>query len=124
MASDLFNFSFPSGHTTAAFVVAGVYALVLQRDRLTALLFSLALLAVFSRIAVGAHWPMDVFAGAGSGVVFGVGGLEIGGTLAWEPFTVAGNKHWRCSSCCWRFAVLVEYRLPASLLVTDELLPA
>lgn len=64
---DLQNFSFPSGHTTAAFVLAGVYALVLQRNRLTALLFVVALLAGFSRIAVGAHWPMDVLAGGAFG---------------------------------------------------------
>lgn len=79
---DLQNFSFPSGHTTAAFVVAGVYALVLQRDRLTAILFSLALLTGVSRIAVGAHWPMDVFAGAG-----------LGWFSAWAGWKLAASWH-------------------------------
>ncbi len=82
IGTDLFNFSFPSGHTTAAFVVAGVYALVLQRNRLTAAFFALALLAGFSRIGVGAHWPMDVFAGA-----------AIGWFSAWVGWTVA--QHWQ-----------------------------
>ncbi|QTR45722.1 phosphatase PAP2 family protein [Thiothrix litoralis] len=83
IGSDLFNFSFPSGHTTAAFVVAGVYALVLQRDRVTAALFCVALLAGFSRIAVGAHWPMDVCAGA-----------ALGWFSAWAGWKLAAGWHW------------------------------
>jgi membrane-associated phospholipid phosphatase len=96
IGTDLFNFSFPSGHTTAAFVVAGVYALVLQRNRLTAALFVLALLAGFSRIGVGAHWPMDVFAGA-----------AIGWFAAWVGWAVAQQWQWQHSrSGQFTFALL------------------
>jgi membrane-associated phospholipid phosphatase len=80
---DLHNFSFPSGHTTAAFVLAGVYALVLQRDRLTAVLFCAALMVGLSRIAVGAHWPLDVLSGA-----------AIGWSCAWAGWKLAGHWHW------------------------------
>lgn len=80
---DLHNFSFPSGHTTAAFVLAGVYALVLQRDRLTALLFCVALLVGLSRIAVGAHWPLDALSGA-----------TLGWCSAWMGWKLASNWQW------------------------------
>ena len=53
---------FPSDHATGAFAIA--FALVL-RDRLVggiALVFALVL--SFGRVALGAHYPSDVFAGA------------------------------------------------------------
>ena len=53
---------FPSDHATGAFAIA--FALVL-RDRLIggiALVF--ALILSFGRVALGAHYPSDVFAGA------------------------------------------------------------
>ena len=74
--------SFPSGHTTAIFLLAGVYALVLQRERITGLMFCLALLVGFSRVAVGAHWPVDIFAGA-----------AIGWGSAWAGWKLA--QHWQ-----------------------------
>ena len=64
---DLYQYTFPSGHTTAAFVLAGVVTLVIRSHRLSAGLFCLALLVGVSRIAVGAHWPMDIAAGAALG---------------------------------------------------------
>ncbi|WGZ95237.1 MAG: phosphatase PAP2 family protein [Candidatus Thiothrix putei] len=93
---DLQNFSFPSGHTTAAFVLAGVYALILQRERLTAVLFCLALLVGFSRIAVGAHWPMDVLAGA-----------AFGWFSAWAGWRLALYWRWSQSSLGQRTLALL-----------------
>lgn len=88
---ELQNFSFPSGHTAAAFVVAGVYALVLQRERLTALLYSAALLVGCSRIAVGAHWPMDVAAGAACGWFSAWAGWKLASRWGW-PTTSGGQQ--------------------------------
>lgn len=88
---DLQNFSFPSGHTTAAFVVAGVYALVLQRERLTALLFGIALLVGCSRVAVGAHWPMDIFAGAAFGWFSAWVGWKLAASWRWSS-TLDGQR--------------------------------
>lgn len=62
--------SFPSGHTVTAFVVAGVVtfcATTAQRRWLGAVALALAALVAFSRVAVGAHWPLDLFAGAAGG---------------------------------------------------------
>lgn len=69
--------SFPSGHTTTAFVVASVLAHGLQsRGAATAILL-LALAVGLSRVAVGAHWPMDVAGGLVCGWVSGVIGLAL-----------------------------------------------
>lgn len=66
--------SFPSGHSTTIFTVAGILSLYLGRGALTWLLAAVALLIAISRIAVGVHWPLDVLGGAFGGwfsAVFG-----------------------------------------------------
>ena len=58
------NYSFPSGHTTAAFCMFSLLAFSVSRK---ALHFALALLAVsvaISRMYLGQHYLMDVVAGA------------------------------------------------------------
>ena len=59
-------FSFPSGHTAAAFGIA--VALAGEGDWLGALVLSLAGGIAVSRVYLGAHYPLDV----GAGVVVGV----------------------------------------------------
>ena len=60
--------SFPSGH---AFTALGTWTLVIlalsPRWLMPLLIF--ALLAAASRIAVGAHWPLDVLVGAACGIL-------------------------------------------------------
>ncbi len=56
--------SFPSGHTAAAFTVAAVVVLSISQTPIKIVVIICAVMVGLSRIAVGAHWPMDVFAGA------------------------------------------------------------
>ena len=65
--------AFPSGHTTAAFAAATVFAQE-YRDRLwvSILSYSAASLIGLSRITENAHWASDVFAGAALGYVTGL----------------------------------------------------
>lgn len=113
------NASFPSGHTITAFAAAiavvAVFA-VSKRAGITRpgwLAFSLVVLPILglaaliglSRVAVGAHWPVDVLAGAACGWLAGLSG-------AW--FTGRYPKIWQTAISQFVFGQL--------LLVTGLLL--
>ncbi|MCW3124164.1 MAG: phosphatase family protein [Flavipsychrobacter sp.] len=64
--------SFPSGHTTAAFSVATVFAQEFRdRPAIPIIAYAAATLVGISRITENAHWATDVFAGAALGYVTG-----------------------------------------------------
>jgi undecaprenyl-diphosphatase len=68
----LFDCSFPSGHTTAGYALATMFAL--DFPFLSFPLLTLATLVGFSRTYLGFHYPLDVFMGAvvGGGTAFTV----------------------------------------------------
>jgi membrane-associated phospholipid phosphatase len=72
----LVSHAFPSGHTITAFAVAGAVCGVGvgMHPSLRMLVLVLAAAVGFSRIAVGAHWPMDVLMGAAGGWLSGMWG--------------------------------------------------
>lgn len=74
--------SFPSGHTTTAFVLAGVICNLRVHPLLSWIALLLATLAGISRAAVGAHWPMDIFAGALGGWLTAIIGVYLFQQLA------------------------------------------
>ncbi len=61
------GWSFPSGHTAAAF--SGAWVLSTVWPKKAPFFFGLASLVGFSRIYVGAHYPGDVFSGATLGML-------------------------------------------------------
>jgi undecaprenyl-diphosphatase len=76
LGKQLWYRSFPSGDTQTAFTVATYLSFLLPRW--TPLFFSLAVGVGLSRIYMGAHFPLDVIAGAVIGAAFGVGGWWMG----------------------------------------------
>jgi len=63
------SYSFPSGHTTAAFATATSISLIYPKWYVIAPAFTWACLSGYSRMHLGVHYPSDVLAG----IVIGVG---------------------------------------------------
>ena len=63
--------AFPSKHAAVAFVVA--FSIFLARRKLGAVLLVVASFIALSRVVVGVHYPLDVFAGALIGI--GIAGI-------------------------------------------------
>jgi len=70
--------SFPSGHTTTIFVLAGLLAMQQLSAKLKSLMLALAVVVGLSRIACGVHWPMDVLGGMFGGWLSAVAGVTLG----------------------------------------------
>ncbi len=126
--------SFPSGHTVSAFSFVVAWAALLGWR--AAPLVLVAVLAGFSRVAVGAHWPVDVLAGAMVGLLGGWLGLRLsryfrwglGVRAHWFLITVSaiavatlpfdgqgypGSLPWRIAACLWGLGgFVVVYLLP------------
>ena len=123
VGSILRGHSFPSGHTITAFAIAGVvWACVWMAHRkyflqlgvetdqdnnanfsglqwmALAFVFLIAVLVGISRIAVGAHWPFDVIAGACVGWLAGLNGAYIAHRWqsAWQTTRSIWLLHFLC----------------------------
>ncbi len=74
--------SFPSGHSFTALSCWTLVMLAISPRWLLPLL-AFALLAAFSRIAVGAHWPLDVLVGSAGGII-----------IAWLSVWICQHFEW------------------------------
>lgn len=61
--------SFPSGHTTDAFVIATAMSIAFPTLAVSIPFFIWAVLIAYSRMALGVHYPVDVFVGILIGLV-------------------------------------------------------
>jgi membrane-associated phospholipid phosphatase len=94
------KYSFPSGHTTTAFAMAGFIMLTFQSSAVRWGVFLLAVIAGVSRISVGAHWPEDILAGAALGMIL----AYLGSLLSLRPFALWGSY---CAAAFLALAALI-----------------
>lgn len=69
--------SFPSGHSATAGVIATFFLVVAKNTRQRLFITTVLLLIMFSRVMVGAHWPIDVFVGGAIGLLCGLGSYMV-----------------------------------------------
>lgn len=70
--------SLPSGHTISVFSIITVLLLSKKHNvRYWIIGLFIALILSLSRIAVGAHWPLDIVAGGALGYLAGFGGVAL-----------------------------------------------
>ena len=71
------NNSFPSGHTTTIFLLAGWFAMAVLSGWARVSIVAIALLVGLSRIACGVHWPLDVLGGIAGGWLCALAGISL-----------------------------------------------
>jgi len=94
--------SFPSGHATTAFALAGVCVLGLQLRAASAVPLALAVLIAISRSVVGVHWPLDLLGGACGGWLAAALGIKLADAL---PFGLRPSVQWLIALACTASAV-------------------
>ncbi|HEY1328222.1 MAG TPA: phosphatase PAP2 family protein [Casimicrobiaceae bacterium] len=75
--------SFPSGHSLAAGILAGIVFLAYRSPVLRTVAMLAALLVAVSRAVVGVHWPLDIAVGLGLGWI-----------CAWIGWQLVGDAQW------------------------------
>lgn len=74
----MWEFSFPSGHSTFAFFIAYFLSNRYQLSpKIKAILYLLAFMVALSRVYLGMHYVIDVVAGACLGLFFGEVGMKL-----------------------------------------------
>ena len=84
------DFSFPSGHATGAFAVFSAWCFKEKKHYIPLLGFA-ALIAI-SRVYIGVHFPLDVFAGAVSGMIIGYWVARLDLTVWMQRLVAFGSR--------------------------------
>lgn len=86
--------SLPSGHSITIFIIATIlcFALMPKRNKVLwgVLILLLGLFTAFSRVGVGAHYPLDVIIGSAIGIIITILGIRISLLVNW--FAWFGQK--------------------------------
>jgi hypothetical protein len=79
LGNPLTSLAMPSGHTLTAFalITAFYFSTPIEKRKPLLCLFFISVMAGLARIAVGAHWPADVMAGAAVGILGGLLGVHL-----------------------------------------------
>lgn len=105
----LLHDAFPSGHTTTIFALLALILASNIKPSLKSISVIIASCSGVSRIAVGAHWPIDVLTGASLGI-----GLGLIAVLLLNRFPILYKPSLRAqqivSILCLSFAVSVFFR--------------
>lgn len=99
--------SFPSGHSVTAGVLFGVLVQYARWSETRVLLILFALLAGFSRVALGVHWPVDVAAGLMGGVLAAWGGGRL--AARWDCVATDRSVHLAFVTLACFFTVTLTY---------------
>ena len=81
--------SLPSGHSIATFMVITILLFAFMPKKNTykiswsILMLALGLVIVFSRVGVGAHYPLDVIIGSTIGYIVTIIGIRISNKVSW-----------------------------------------
>ncbi|TBV27913.1 phosphoesterase [Meridianimaribacter sp. CL38] len=86
---NILHTSLPSGHAMTAFMVISILLYAFMPKKMssriiwTTLLITIGLIIGFSRVAVGAHYPLDVVVGCILGYIMAIFGIKITTKLNW-----------------------------------------
>ncbi len=82
--------SLPSGHSMTIFILITLllFAFMPRKNKIyqfiwTAFILSVGLMIAFSRVGVGAHYPLDVVTGSAIGYILAIIGIKINNNVNW-----------------------------------------